>query len=143
MIYTTLTKKALNICYRAHHGYFDKGGIPYVFHPLHLAEQMKDEDSVCVALLHDVVEDGGVELEVLRDEGFGEEIVEAVRLLTRDKNVPYMDYIRNLKPNELAVRVKLADLEHNMDMSRLAAVNEKDRKRMEKYKKAVDILGEF
>lgn len=142
MIYTTLTKKALNICYTAHHGQFDTGGVPYVFHPLHLAEQMQDEDGVCAALLHDVVEDGHVELETLRAEGFPKQVVEAVRLLTRDKATDYMDYIRRLAQNELAVRVKLADLAHNMDMSRLSVIKEKDRKRVEKYKEAVKILGE-
>ncbi|MCM1272020.1 MAG: HD domain-containing protein [Clostridium sp.] len=143
MIYTTLTKKALNICYTAHHGQLDKGGVPYVFHPLHLAEQMEDETSVCTALLHDVVEDGHVSLAALRDAGFPEQVVEAVRLLTRPKDMDYMDYIRGLAQNELAARIKLADLEHNMDMSRLTGVREKDMKRVEKYKEAVKILGEY
>ena len=77
MIYTQLTCEAMKIAYNAHHGQVDKGGIPYIFHPYHLAEQMPDEYTTCVALLHDVVEDTDVTLEMLRD-SFPEEVVEAV-----------------------------------------------------------------
>ncbi len=72
MIYTALTKKAMEICYRAHAGQLDKGGMPYVFHPIHVAEQMEDEYSTCAALLHDTVEDGGIELSELYEADFPE-----------------------------------------------------------------------
>lgn len=142
MIYTALTKKAMEICYRAHAEQLDKGGMPYVFHPLHIAEQMEDEYSTCVALLHDTVEDGGIELDGLYEADFPEEIVRAVDILTRKEDEPYMEYIERLKPNHLAVKVKLADLNHNCDMSRLNIITKWDMERREKYEKAIAILKE-
>ena len=122
MIYTPLTNKAMRIAYAAHHGQFDYNGIPYIFHPIHLAEQMDDEISCCAALLHDVVEDTAVTLEDLRKD-FPEEVVEAVRLLTHDvnaesDNLPYFDYIREIKKHPIARKVKLADIAHNSDQTR-------------------------
>lgn len=140
MIYTALTKKAMEICHRAHAEQFDKGGMPYVFHPLHVAEQMEDEYSTCVALLHDTVEDGGIELSELYEADFPEEIVRAVDLLTRREDEPYMEYIERLKENSLAVKVKLADLYHNSDMSRLNIITKWDMERKAKYEKAIAIL---
>ncbi|MCM1084010.1 MAG: GTP pyrophosphokinase [Clostridium sp.] len=140
MIYTALTKRAMEICYRAHDGQLDKGGIPYVFHPFHIAEQMEDEYSICVALLHDTVEDGGIELSELYDAGFPEEIVKTVDILTRRTDEPYMDYIERLKENSLAVKVKLADLHHNSDMTRLNIITKQDMERKEKYEKAIEVL---
>ena len=96
MIYTELTKKAMKLCFAAHREQLDKSGIPYIFHPIHLAEQMEDEISCCVALLHDVVEDTEVTLDDLRKD-FPEEVVEIVRLLTHDDTVPYFDYVREIK----------------------------------------------
>ena len=81
MIYTNMTKKALKICFKAHINQVDKTGVPYVFHPFHLAEQMDDEESVCLALLHDVVEDTSITFEDLINEGFSEKIISALRLL--------------------------------------------------------------
>lgn len=140
MIYTVLTKKAMEICYRAHDGQLDKGGVPYVFHPLHLAEQMDDEYSTCVALLHDVMEDGGVKPPELYEAGFPNEVVDAVELLTRRDKEPYMEYVERIKKDSLAVKVKLADLEHNSDMSRLNKITEHDIERKEKYEKAIKLL---
>lgn len=140
MIYTALTKKAMEICYRAHEGQLDKGGMPYVFHPLHVAEQMEDEYSTCVALLHDTVEDGGIELFELYEAGFPEEIIKTVDILTRREDEPYMEYIERLKKNSLAIKVKLADLNHNSDMSRLNIITKWDMERKEKYEKAIAIL---
>lgn len=140
MIYTALTKKAMEICYRAHAGQLDKGGMPYVFHPLHVAEQMEDEYSTCVALLHDTVEDGGIELSELYEADFPEEIVRTVDILTRRGDEPYMEYIERLQENSLAVKVKLADLNHNSDMSRLNIITKWDMERKEKYEKAIAVL---
>ena len=114
--------------------------MPYVFHPLHVAEQMEDEYSTCVALLHDTVEDGGIELSELYEADFPEEIVRAVDLLTRREDEPYMEYIERLKENSLAVKVKLADLYHNSDMSRLNIITKWDMERKAKYEKAIAIL---
>lgn len=121
MIYTPLTIKAMTIAYAAHHGQVDKAGVPYVFHPLHLAEFMEDEVSCCAALLHDTVEDTDVTLEQLAAE-FPAEVVEAVRVLTHDPDTNYYDYVRAIKGNPVAVKVKFADLDHNSDQSRFAGV---------------------
>lgn len=123
MIYTALTNRAMVIAYDAHHGQVDKQGIPYIFHPFHVAEQMTDELSTCVALLHDVVEDSDVALDDLAQE-FPTEVVEALALLTHDESVPYLEYVQALAGNELARAVKRADLEHNLDESRGAGTNE-------------------
>ena len=139
MIYTENTKKAMNIAYTAHNGQKDKSGVPYVFHPFHLAEQMETEDECIVALLHDVVEDTNVTIEYLATE-FSEDVIQAIKLLTHDNSIPYMDYIRELKSNPLAKKVKLADLEHNSDTSRLENPTEEDFKRWEKYREAKEIL---
>ncbi len=140
MLYTVLTKKALRIAFDAHKDQVDKTGLPYVFHPFHLAEQMTDEASACVALLHDVIEDSDITLEVLASEGFPPEVLEALSLLTHDPEVPYMDYVRSIKKNPLARKVKLADLAHNSDLSRLDTVTEYDQIRNEKYRKAQELL---
>lgn len=140
MIYTPLTKKALGISFEAHKNQTDKSGIPYVYHPFHLAEQMDDQYAVCVALLHDVVEDAGVTLNDLRAEGFPEAVIEAIALMTHDDSVPYLEYVDRLKSNPLAKKVKLADLRHNSDLSRLDNIQEKDTERVEKYKKAIELL---
>lgn len=142
MIYTTLTKKAMNIAYEAHKGQADKCGVPYIYHPVHLAEQMDDEASVCAALLHDVVEDTSLTFEDLEAEGYGGEIIEALRLLTHDDAVPYMDYVRNIKANPVARKVKLADLKHNSDLTRFDVLTEWDKVRAAKYEEAIKILEE-
>lgn len=142
MLYTPLIKKALLISFNVHKDQFDKSGTPYIYHPFHLAEQMQDEYTICVALLHDTVEDGKITLDYLRSEGFPDEIVEAVKLMTHKKRVPYLDYIRNLKKNPIACAVKIADLEHNMDVTRLNVLDTKTYERLEKYKKAIQILKE-
>ena len=91
MIYTPMTKKALKLCFTAHKDQIDKSGMPYVFHPFHLAEQMQDEDSTIVALLHDVVEDTDYTLADLREMGFSAEVLEAIALMTHVDGVPYME----------------------------------------------------
>ena len=141
MIYTLMTKKALKICFEIHKNQVDKSGLPYVFHPFHLAEQMDDEISVCCALLHDVVEDSDMTLRDLRAMGFPEEVVEVLSLLTHDKSVPYMDYINEIKKNPVAVKVKLADLKHNSDPTRVDAADESMLGRWAKYAEAIEILS--
>ena len=140
MLYTPLTKKALKLSFEAHKNQTDKSGMPYVYHPFHLAEQMDDPYAVCVALLHDTVEDAGVSLSDLRREGFPEAVIEAVALMTHDDGIPYMDYVRRLRADPLAKRVKLADLQHNSDLSRLDTVTEDDLARAEKYREAIALL---
>ena len=140
--YTSLTKKAMMICFETHKNQKDKSGMPYVFHPFHLAEQMETEDEICTALLHDVAEDSDCTIEDLKKEGFSADTIEALRLLTHEKSVPYMDYTAALKGNPIARKVKLADLAHNSDIGRLVIVTDKDLKRMEKYQKARNLLLE-
>jgi len=120
MHYSDLVKKACLIMYEAHKGDFDKGGYPYVFHPFYLATQMNDEYATCVALLHDVIEDHSdkYSFEYLEKEGFPKEVIEALKLLTHQEDVPYMDYFRMIAENPIARRVKLADLRHNCDTTR-------------------------
>ena len=140
MLYTRLTKKALRIAFDAHKEQTDKTGLPYIFHPFHLAEQMTDEATTCVALLHDVVEDTDMSFEQLAAEGFTGEMLSALRLLTHDPSVPYMDYVRGIKENPIAKAVKLADLRHNSDLSRMDIIDEKAIERTKKYKQAIELL---
>ena len=140
MIYTPLTKKALRLCFDAHREQVDKTGLPYVFHPFHLAEQMKDEYTTVCALLHDVVEDTDYSLDDLRSMGYPDEVVDALALLTHDPEVPYMDYVREIATNPIARKVKMADLRHNSDLSRMDEVDEWAAARTEKYKKALRYL---
>ena len=144
MIYTPLTIRAMNIAYTAHHGQADKAGVPYVFHPLHLAERMEDEISCCAALLHDTVEDTDVTLDQLAAE-FPAEVVEAVRLLTHEPDQDYFEYVRAIRGNPVAMKVKFADLDHNSDQTRFAGVPVTEEKLgyfRDKYAKARAILLE-
>lgn len=140
MIYTEKTKKALRLCFDAHKEQNDKSGLPYVFHPFHLAEQMETEETTIVALLHDIVEDTNITLAELSEEEFDDAVIEALALLTHDKDVDYMDYVRAIKQNPIAKAVKLADLRHNSDLTRLDVIDEKALKRRETYLEAMDFL---
>lgn len=140
MIYTDMTKKALKLCFDAHKDQLDKCGIPYVFHPIHLAEQMKSEETVIAALLHDVVEDTHYTVNDLKEKGFSKSVLDAIQLLTHDDNEDYMSYVAKIKNNPIACCVKLADLRHNSDLSRLDKVDEKALKRYKKYQKAIALL---
>ena len=147
MLYTKLTVKAMKIAYRQHLGQYDKAELPYIFHPYHLAEQMGDDEyAICAALLHDVVEDTDMEFSDLERAGFPDEVIDALKCLTHEEGVPYLGaYIERIKANPLARKVKLADLRHNSDPTRLPPT--KDAKeinwremRMEKYAKAIAFL---
>ena len=140
MIYTPMTKKAMKLCFSAHKDQVDKSGLPYVFHPFHLAEQMEDEDTTIVALLHDVVEDTKVTFADLAQIGFSQQVIEAIQVMTHPEGVPYMEYVARIKENPIARRVKLADLRHNSDLSRLDHVDEKALARVEKYHVAMELL---
>ena len=140
MIYTPLTKKAMKLCFEAHKDQVDKSGLPYVFHPFHLAEEMQDEQSTVAALLHDVAEDTDLSLEQISEYGFGEEVMVALALLTHGDDVPYMEYVAAIKQNPIARAVKLADLKHNSDLSRLDEISPKALERREKYLQAIALL---
>ena len=140
MIYTAMTKKALKLCFEAHRDQIDKSGMPYVFHPFHLAEQMDTETSTIVALLHDVIEDTNYTLQDLKEMGFPNNVIDALALMTHDPQVPYMDYVQAIGTNPLATKVKLEDLKHNSNLSRLDKVDQKALERVEKYRKAIQYL---
>ena len=133
-----MTKKAMDIAYTKHTGQIDKSGVPYIFHPIILAETMTDEVTTIVALLHDVLEDSDIKLSDLAC--FGDEVTEALSLLTRSSSDDYYDYIERLSTNDIARKVKLADLKHNSDLSRLDSISEKDLKRQKKYLKSISYL---
>lgn len=137
-------ERALVIAAEAHQGTTDKGGAPYILHPLRLMQQMTTTDERIVALLHDVVEDSPWTLDALRAEGFSEEIVAAVDGLTRREGETYEDFIARGASNPLARRVKLADIEDNMDLRRLGEIREKDLERLKRYQRARNaILAEM
>lgn len=145
MIYTSLTNKAIKLAYNAHHGQTDINGVPYIFHPYHVAEQMTDELTVCTALLHDVVEDTSITIEQLEKE-FPSEVTEALKLLTHNENTDYFDYIRRIRTNSIAKAVKLADLAHNSDRSRITDLSCVSQEKLDywdhKYSTALKILTE-
>ena len=141
MINTAKTAAAAAIARRAHAGQVDKAGEPYINHPLHVAESMDTEDETCAALLHDVLEDSDYTADDLREAGMNEVVVGAVVLLTHDPSVDYIDYVRALRDNPLAAKVKHADLEHNLDMSRIKRrLGAVDMKRRSTYLEALAVL---
>ena len=130
MINTKLTRKAMRIAYDAHKDQLDKSSVPYIYHPIHVAEQMDTELECIVALLHDVVEDTKVTFADLQKE-FSDEVIQLLKLLTRDKKIEYMDYIK---------KIKIADIKHNSDETRLDMVTKEDIERRKKYKEALEYL---
>ena len=140
-LYTPLINKALSIAYNAHHGQYDKSGTPYIYHPTFLAAQMDTEDEIITALLHDVAEDTAVTLDDLKQEGFPQNVLTALRLLTHTEGRDYNNYIDGIADNPLAATVKLADLAHNSDQSRSANLEPEEAARLkEKYGRAIRLL---
>ena len=134
---------AIEIATKAHSGQLDKGGMPYILHPLHLMSQlMFDLQLATIAVLHDVVEDSEYTISDLREVGISDRVLTALELMTHKKGQDYLSsYIKGVSTNYDALRVKRKDLEHNSDITRLKGVSEKDLKRMEKYHKAFVYLG--
>lgn len=132
---------ALSIATEAHRGQFDKAGIDYIEHPIFVASQVDSEEEKAVALLHDVIEDSSVTAEELLNAGLPETVVTAVQILSKKKGQDYQTYLKTVKSNPLARAVKLADLKHNSDLSRLETITDKDLERLEKYKSAIDYLS--
>lgn len=136
-----MTRKAMRIAYEAHHLQVDKTNVPYIYHPMMVASMQKDEITTTIALLHDVVEDTSITLDDLAKE-FPDEVIEALALLTHKKNEDYFSYVERIKNNPYAKAVKLADLTHNSDTTRLEVIDEKAQKRLAKYQKAIQLLSE-
>ena len=137
----SMVNLALSIARQAHEGQLDKAGVDYIKHPIYVASQVETEEEKTVALLHDVLEDSSVTAEELLIAGLPETVVTTVQVLTKQTGQDYQTYLQAVKSNPLACRVKLADLKHNSDLSRLTSITEKDRERLKKYKKAIDFLS--
>lgn len=143
MIYSSRTRHAMKLAYEFHHDQHDKAGVPYIFHCIHVAEQMNTEDETVVALLHDVLEDCEVSKEELANvHGIPSHIIDALVSLNHLPGEKYSDYIKRVSENEIATAVKIADLNHNSDLSRLEKVTEKDLQRRRKYLCAIKYLQE-
>ena len=143
----SIVDKALRIALSVHSGQTDKGGHPYILHPLRIMKRLNtpDEELMAIALLHDAVEDSGGKLtfETLYREGFSERVVGALRLLTHGPTDDYQEYIRGIAANRDATLVKLQDLRDNSDVTRLKGLREKDFKRLAKYATAYNHLQQW
>lgn len=139
----SLLERAIEIAVSAHKGQVEKAGKPYILHPLRLMFNMQTENEMIATVLHDVVEDTEWTIQKLEAEGFDEEIITAVKLLTHDKKVPYKKYIEAIKTNKIALKVKLADLEDNMDIKRIAKPKFRDYARLAEYLKYYNVLKDL
>ena len=135
------SEKAYEIAKKDHLGQVDKAGEDYIKHPEKVASFVKTDEEKAVAYLHDVIEDTELTLEDLNKYDFSKEVLEAVDIITKKRGEDYQSYLNSVKKNKLARAVKLADLRHNSDLTRLIKVTEKDIKRKEKYQKAIDFLN--
>ena len=129
-------ENAIALAIKAHYGQVDKAGKPYILHVLRVMLAFDTETEMIAGVLHDVVEDSGYSLADLKKTGFPDEIITALDCLTKRDSENYKDYIERIKTNPVAIRVKLADLEDNLDIGRLSSPGKKDISRIEKYKKA-------
>jgi len=134
-------ERAIEIAVQAHKGTSDKGGSPYILHPLAVMHNLDRDDEKIVGVLHDVVEDTQWTFEKLLDEGFSVTVVDALRSVTKQEGgEDYFDFIQRAKKNPLGRKVKIADIQHNMDVTRIKVISDKDATRLNKYKKALEIL---
>ncbi|MEY3304216.1 MAG: HD domain-containing protein [Pseudanabaena sp.] len=136
----TLLALAIAIANQAHAGQLDKAGKPYILHPLTVMAQMDTLESKIVAVLHDAIEDSDLKIEDLVEQGFPEFITDAIAAITKLEGEPYEVYILRVKSNAIARKVKIADMTHNMDISRISNPTEKDFQRLEKYQKVLQEL---
>ncbi len=138
-----MLEKAIQIAVQAHAGQKDRADQPYILHPLRIMFALSTETEQICGVLHDVVEDTGYTFERLRSEGFSEEVIEALEQLTKRKREPYDDYISRVLTNPLAIKVKAADLNDNMHLSRLNKITPKDIKNMQKYERALERIQAY
>lgn len=131
---------AIKIACKAHKSQTDKAGAPYILHPLRLIQRFSDEDAMIVAVLHDVMEDSDVGMDFLVSEGFKPIILTAVEALTKRENEPYTDFIERVSRNNLAIKVKIEDIKDNLDLTRLAHIDDSDLNRVKKYHQALHFL---
>lgn len=140
--FAELREKAMQIAEQVHKNQVDKGGKPYINHPVRVERMCSRQEDRLVALLHDTVEDGDIASEILLIAGFPQEVVDAVLSVSRNIGEDYFDFIQRCKSNPIGRRVKLADLKDNMDITRLNELTDKDIERLKKYHKAYKILEE-
>ncbi|WP_247268810.1 MULTISPECIES: HD domain-containing protein [Pseudomonas] len=137
---TQTLERAIALAATAHAGQLDKGGAPYILHPLKVMLRMSSLEERIVAVLHDVVEDCGISLDDLRKEGFSEEVLSAIESVTKMPGESYEDFVERAAQNPIGRVVKLADLEENSDLSRIASPSWEDLERVEKYRRAIGRL---
>lgn len=135
-----IADKALEIAIKAHKGQYDLAGVDYIEHPKAVANLVNSDEEKAVAYLHDVLEDTSITEKDLLQLGIPNNIIIAIKVLTKEKGEPYTEYIKGIKENKLACTVKIADLQHNMDLSRIPNPSKKDYERLEKYKRALTLL---
>ena len=134
-------ERAIEIAQEAHKGVKDKGGHDYIHHPIRVMHAMSNDQEKIVAILHDVVEDSDWTFERLKEEGFEDSVIESLRCITKySEEEDYQEFIKRAATNKIATKVKMADIEDNLDLSRLGTLTEKDLIRIEKYKKALKYL---
>ena len=133
--------RAIQIAAAAHAGMKDKGGTPYILHPIKVMMRVETEEEQIVAILHDVVEDTSWTFDALRDEGFSEKIIEALKTVTKhSEEENYDDFIQRSLTNDIGRRVKIADLRENLDLTRIGELSVTDIKRLNKYREALHTL---
>ena len=138
---TDMINRAYRLALKAHENQVDKGGKPYIEHVMKVASSfVGDYETRIVALLHDVIEDTPYTLEDIIQEGFSKSIIEAISVITKSDDMDYMEYIEAISNNEIARKVKIADLRHNMDISRIPNPSKQDFERIIKYQKALVYL---
>lgn len=131
---------AYKIAFDAHKGQKDRGGKDYILHPLYVAKLVQSEEEKIVALLHDVIEDTDITLDDLRASGFPESVINALDAITKRPGETYSDYLERVVENPIALSVKIADITHNADLSRIPNPTEKDIARTAKYNEALKYL---
>lgn len=142
MNFDELREKAMQIAIKVHRGQLDKGGNDYINHPVRVERRCACQEDRLVALLHDTIEDGNIASEYLLLVGFSQEVVDAVLSVSRKRGEDYFEFIQRCKANPIGRRVKICDLEDNMDITRLNELTEKDIERLKKYHKAYKMLNE-
>lgn len=136
-----MIEQAIVLAAEMHIGQKDKSGEPYIYHPLSVMMKIKGETAKVVAILHDIIEDTDVTLEDLKESGYPEEVVEAIKAITKIPGESYMGYLIRVKANEIALKVKIADIEHNIQLSRLIKLEDKIVERLiKKYVRALIYL---
>ena len=133
--------KAFFLCVIKHWKQKDRAGKRYIWHPIRVMLNVKGYNEKIVALLHDIVEDTEVTVPDLKNLKFSKEVIEAVDVITKKKDQEYFSYLKSIKDNSIAKKVKIEDLKHNSDLKRLRSITQKDIDRAIKYKKAIDYLS--